>query len=221
MVQDLESRQSTPNVQQLNSEKFEKDDDANHHVDFIAATANLRARNYLIEEVDRLRVKRIAGKIIPAIATTTSVVSGLVALELAKISLGLPDLVPYRNAFLNLAIPVFALSEPAPAPRVPITKTSFYTLWDKWEVKGGQDMTLQEFMEWFTKKFGLKVNGVFQGTSIVYAPFFPAHAKRLPQKYFIYFVLFFYCFIYIYIYCFILLSFLSFYLLCFFLGCLS
>jgi len=109
-------------------------------------------------------------------------VSGLVALELAKIATQRTDVTAYRNAFLNLALPVFALSEPALAPRIPITKNAAYTLWDKWEVKGG-DLTLQEFMDWFGKRWGLKVNGVFQGTAMVYAPFVPAHAKRLPQKY--------------------------------------
>lgn len=36
---------------------FEKDDDSNHHVDFVAAAANLRAAMYSIEEGDRLKVK--------------------------------------------------------------------------------------------------------------------------------------------------------------------
>ena len=36
--------------------EFEKDDDSNFHIDFIAATANLRARNYKIPEVDRFKV---------------------------------------------------------------------------------------------------------------------------------------------------------------------
>jgi ubiquitin-activating enzyme E1 len=30
--------------------EFEKDDDKNYHIDFIHATANLRARNYKIPE---------------------------------------------------------------------------------------------------------------------------------------------------------------------------
>jgi ubiquitin-activating enzyme E1 len=32
--------------------EFEKDDDNNFHIDFIHATANLRARNYKIHECD-------------------------------------------------------------------------------------------------------------------------------------------------------------------------
>ena len=67
--------------------EFEKDDDKNFHIDFISATANLRARNYKINEVDRFKVKIIAGKIIPAIATTTALVVGAMGLEIYKLIL--------------------------------------------------------------------------------------------------------------------------------------
>jgi len=55
--------------------------------------------------MDWLNVKLKAGKIIPALVTTTAVVAGLQTIELSKIVKGV-DLTRYRNTFLNLALPV-------------------------------------------------------------------------------------------------------------------
>lgn len=35
---------------------FEKDDDTNHHIEFITAASNLRAENYEIPPADRMKV---------------------------------------------------------------------------------------------------------------------------------------------------------------------
>jgi len=71
----------------INIVEFEKDDDTNHHIDFISACANLRARNYKIDEGTRHRVKMIAGKIIPAIATSTALIVGTCGMEIVKMFL--------------------------------------------------------------------------------------------------------------------------------------
>jgi len=58
-------------------EEFEKDNDENYHVDFVHSMANVRAENYKLDEMDWITVKIKAGKIVPALATTTAAIAGL------------------------------------------------------------------------------------------------------------------------------------------------
>ncbi|KAJ8963633.1 hypothetical protein NQ314_005480, partial [Rhamnusium bicolor] len=153
--------------------EFEKDDDTNFHMDFIVAASNLRAANYKIPPADRHKSKLIAGKIIPAIATTTSVVAGLVCLELFKLTRSAKSLEPFKNGFINLALPFFGFSEPIAAPKMEYCGND-WTLWDRFEVQG--DMTLNEFLEYFKEKHNLEITMLSQGVCMLYS-FFMAKAK--------------------------------------------
>ncbi|KAG8667136.1 E1 ubiquitin-activating protein [Fusarium poae] len=160
---------------------FEKDDDSNHHIDFITACSNLRAENYKIEPADRHKTKFIAGKIIPAIATTTALVTGLVVLELYKIIDGKDDLEQYKNGFINLALPFFGFSEPIASPKVeyqgPDGKVTLDKIWDRFEI---ENITLQELLDTFKAK-GLTISMLSSGVSLLYASFFPP--SKLKERY--------------------------------------
>jgi len=135
---------------------------------------------YAIPEVDRLKVKAIAGRIMPAIATTTATVSGCVSLELIKLVKGC-QLSDFKNLFMNLALPFWAFTEPGEAARTKITDKMSYTIWDSWEVRQG-DITLDQFLKYFETTYKLTVSGVFKGAIMIFVPMFPGHLKRKPQK---------------------------------------
>lgn len=153
--------------------EFEKDDDTNLHMDFIVAASNLRAENYKIPPADRHKSKLIAGKIIPAIATTTSVVGGLACFELIKLAQGFTSLTPFKNGFVNLALPFFGFSEPISAPKLTYYDQE-WTLWDRFEIKG--ELTLKEFIDYFQEKHKLEITMLSQGVCMLYS-FFMAKAK--------------------------------------------
>uniref|UniRef100_A0A8C4TI01 E1 ubiquitin-activating enzyme n=1 Tax=Erpetoichthys calabaricus TaxID=27687 RepID=A0A8C4TI01_ERPCA len=157
---------------------FEKDDDSNGHIDFITAASNLRARMYSIESADRFRTKRIAGKIIPAIATATAAVSGLVAVELLKIVAGY-GFDSFRNCFFNLALPIIVFTKPAEVRRTQIREGISFSIWDRWTIHGKEDFTLSDFINAVQEKYGIEPTMVVYGVKMLYVPVMPGHNKRL------------------------------------------
>ncbi|KAL9247036.1 hypothetical protein vseg_020507 [Gypsophila vaccaria] len=162
----------------MNPVQFEKDDDTNYHMDMIAGLANMRARNYSIPEVDKLKAKFIAGRIIPAIATTTAMATGLVCLELYKVVDGGHKVEAYRNTFANLALPLFSMAEPVP-PKVIKHQDMKWTVWDRWIIKDSP--TLRGLLDWLQNK-GLNAYSISYGSCLLYNSMFPRHRDRMDKK---------------------------------------
>ncbi|GLB41204.1 putative ubiquitin-activating enzyme active site [Lyophyllum shimeji] len=94
---------------------FDKDDEDT--LDFVTAASNLRSAAYGIGGQTRWEVKEMAGNIIPAIATTNAIVSGLIVLQ--ALHLLRRNLSALRNVHLQYkpAVPLstVTLSRPNPA----------------------------------------------------------------------------------------------------------
>ncbi|XP_009804780.1 ubiquitin-activating enzyme E1 1-like isoform X1 [Nicotiana tabacum] len=179
LVMKLETcRQKLPSGYKMNPIQFEKDDDTNYHMDLIAGLANMRARNYSIPEVDKLKAKFIAGRIIPAIATSTAMATGLVCLELYKVLDGGHKVEDYRNTFANLALPLFSMAEPVP-PKVVKHQDMNWTVWDRWILK--DNPTLRELLQWLQNK-GLNAYSISYGSCLLYNSMFPKHKERMDRK---------------------------------------
>lgn len=162
----------------LNPVEFEKDDDSNHHIEFITAASNARALNYQIDTADRAKTKFIAGRIIPAIATTTALVTGLAQLELYKVVDGERDIEDYKNGFINLALPFFGFSEPIASPKGKYNDKEFDKIWDRFDIKG--DVTLKELIDYFQNDEGLEITMLSYDVSLLYASFFPP--KKVKER---------------------------------------
>ena len=196
LLKDLDAQIGGVNKGDFLPADFEKDDDTNFHIDFINAAANLRATNYDIKNCDRQKTKMIAGKIIPAIATTTAMITGVVTAEIYKVVQGYTKLEDMRNSFVNLALPLFAISEPMPVNKIkdkdfdPITLSAVksipqeYTIFDKVTIAQGS-LTLQQLFDHLDKTYGIEVVLVAVGEKYsLYNAYLPnnKHAPRLQKK---------------------------------------
>uniref|UniRef100_A0A7S1BIN6 Ubiquitin-activating enzyme E1 C-terminal domain-containing protein n=1 Tax=Corethron hystrix TaxID=216773 RepID=A0A7S1BIN6_9STRA len=166
-------------------ELIEFDKDIDEHMLFVTACSNLRAINYQIPTEDTHKSRAIAGRIIPAIATTTALVTGLICLEMYKVVGSANKELPieaYKNSFLNLAIPFMTSTEPqGPAKTKAMLKGKEWewSAWDSIHMNIG-DITLKEFMEYFEKEYNLEINMLSYGVSLLYSFF--ANKKKVAER---------------------------------------
>ncbi|ELA41679.1 uncharacterized protein VICG_01312 [Vittaforma corneae ATCC 50505] len=166
---------SNSNFSQLTPLEFDKD---SWHVDFVYSAANLRARNYKIKEKSKHFIRGIAGRIIPAIATTTAIVSGLAAIEIIKYATQKEKVakhvgadlsgIPFRNSYVDLAAPFLASTELVKPKELFYEnkgKKIKYTVWSRLEFKDG---TLKNIIQQIRDEIGDEVSMVSFGSKVIY-----------------------------------------------------
>ena len=145
--------------------EFEKDDDSNGHIEFLYAASNLRAINFRIENCDIYKVKMISGKIIPAIATTTAGIVGLVSLQLYTLKQK-EDIQYLRDCNINLTYNNYNFTSPIPCDYIKDNDVSDntkyipekFTIWDYLEIN--KSMTVKEFIQYMIDSYNVKINSI-------------------------------------------------------------
>lgn len=174
----------------LNPIVFDKD---SWHANFIYACSNLRARNYKIKERSKHHIVGIAGKIIPAIATTTAIVSGLATLEIFKYitrrdsrldnsSTAEACVLNSKNSFLDLAFPFLAstdLVKPKTQYYECFNKKVRYNIWSRIEIP---DCTLEDVIKFIEEKVGVAVGMISIEAKVVFWNICDKYLKNLKTK---------------------------------------
>ena len=93
----------------INEEIFEKDGLTNNHIEFIQSSANLRARNYSIDEESKNKILMISGKIIASVPTSTASVVGYLSLQLINLMYTRDIENVLKNSYLHLGLNIFDL----------------------------------------------------------------------------------------------------------------
>jgi ubiquitin-activating enzyme E1 len=148
------------------------DKDNINHIEWITLASNLRAINYDIPIQDTTYHKGIAGKIIPAVATTTSLVAGLITLEMIKYVLYKDTennkIENYKLTFVNLSNNLLESVEPLLSKNITIAGKEFNG-WHKFI--HNEDCYLEEFKNKYDKIFETNITIITINCSIIYASF--------------------------------------------------
>ena len=114
---------------------FDKDNDNLHHVDFITCTSNLRNLQYNIDETDIYETRKIAGNIIPALITTTSIIAGYQIIEYFRIIKYFNNskenkLSMYKNRYINTSMNYYDAIEVS-GPKIENVGIKKISIWDR------------------------------------------------------------------------------------------
>ena len=155
-------------IKNIQPEEFEKDNDNNHHIDFIYNCANLRAQNYNILISEREIIKQKAGKIVPAMATTTASICGFLSSQIYPLLAPEIDRLYLKDIILCLSTPYFSLIRPIRMEKFKNYKVDDiecyiipegFSVWDSIEIEGS--LTVNKFKEIFKEKYNVDIYGFY------------------------------------------------------------
>ena len=162
-------------IEKCKPEIFEKDDDTNSHVSFIHSISNLRARVYKIPECDYLTTKSISGKIIPAIASTTAAITGIVALQIYTL-MQTTDIKFFKCALFNLGTCIYDLSFPEEVNYIENIEfksissinnsiLNKFNIWEQIEVYGS--LNCKQFVDEFKQKYNINIDFINSNSNCI------------------------------------------------------
>lgn len=176
-------------------QSLEKDNDFNYHINLIHHISILRCNNYRIKEPNNfLFTKGIAGRIIPAISTTTGMISGLITIEMIKYILyisiskeynieieNLNEFIinnkiknkfdikdSFNNSFIELSQPWIGGSNPLLA-KVFKTISGSSTIWTNIVFKLTYKETLIDFINKFENKYNYKIGDLMLNGDLIFS----------------------------------------------------
>jgi ubiquitin-activating enzyme E1 len=163
-------------IPNLNSIEFEKDDDELGHVQWIGISANMRNIQYSITQIDLYETRKIAGNIIPALITTTSLISGFQILEYIRICKlytsnkylnidNQKDINNYKNRFVNLNTNYCDGINPSYIKTFQLYNGKNITSWSNFKITTTETTQLINQIESETKK---KIEFITHGNKTVY-----------------------------------------------------
>ena len=117
----------------------------------------------------------------PALATTTASIAGLQTIELIKV-LKNEKVEHIKSAYLNLGVPILQLSEPGPAAKSKIHDDLSVTIWDRWDVKNGAKMKLQDLFKHLESTYRVVVSDVFYASKCIYSKIIMANNPTQREK---------------------------------------
>lgn len=177
------------NADKIIPEYFEKDNNSNSHVLFVNICTNLRAENYRIPKSDEQKTKMIAGRIVPAIASTTAMITGFSTMQLLTM-INSEEITLVKNCYFDTSNNLYQINNPADVIHIEdeefneifngpsIAVPPGWTVWDIIIING--PMTCQNFVDYFKKTYNVNILSISSNLKIIIQMFMPSKKKKLP-----------------------------------------